>query len=50
MEKTSTIKDFIDEKLFDIVGEKSDKLVLIYIGRQLKLDKTFSEEDIENES
>lgn len=44
------IRSFIDEKLFKVYGEKSDKIFLVYIGKQLNLEGTFIEEDVEDES
>lgn len=44
----STLRDFIDHQLYKVYGEKSDKLVLIHLGRQLPLDRTFHQEDIED--
>ncbi len=43
-----TLREFIDQHLYKLYGEKSDKLVLIHLGRQLPLDRTFKEEDIED--
>jgi hypothetical protein len=40
------IRNFIDEKLFKVYGEKSNKIFLVYIGKQLNLEKTFIEEDV----
>ena len=37
----TTIRDFIDDKLYKAYGEKSDVLLLVHIGRQLNLDRTF---------
>jgi hypothetical protein len=45
-----TIRDFIDDKLHKVYGEKSDVLLLVHIGRQLNLGRTFREELIENGS
>ncbi len=45
-----TIREFIDDKLNKAYGEKSDVLLLVHIGRQLNLDRTFQEELIENGS
>jgi hypothetical protein len=38
-----TIREFIDDKLYKAYGEKSDMLLLVHIGRQLNLNRTFRE-------
>jgi hypothetical protein len=38
-----TIREFIDDKLYKAYGEKSDVLLLVHIGRQLNLNRTFRE-------
>lgn len=50
MESSETIRQFIDDKLYKVYGERSDKLILVHIGRQLKMDSTFAEELIEDGS
>ena len=37
VDSSETIKSFIDSKIFELCGKKSDKIVLINIGRQLNL-------------
>ena len=37
----TTIREFIDDKLFKAYGYKSDVILLVHIGRQLNIDRTF---------
>ena len=44
------IQEFIDEKLFEIYGKKSDDLFLVYTGKQMDMELSFEEEFVENQS
>lgn len=41
VESNSTIKDFIDGKIFETMNLNSDQVFLVYTGKQLDIQKTF---------
>lgn len=46
VDSSTNIKEFIDSKLPENFGANTEELVLVYIGRQLKSDKSFKEEKV----
>jgi hypothetical protein len=50
VESNSSIKDFINGKMYECFNQNSDEVFLVYTGKQVDINKTFYEEYVEDES
>ena len=48
VESNTSIKDFINSKLYECFNQSTDEIFLVYTGKQLDINKTFLEEYVED--